>query len=242
MGELGSGNGTAYPAALDTDDTPEVNTGEAGATNNRAEVWNDFFAALVATQTEIGTDPAGSLVDMKTNMQTEHAAAGTHSIAASSLRAGQIVQIVNTQIGTVGSEVNSVIPFDDTIPQNDEGDEILTLSITPTNASNKLLIEATIFAGIAAASTIHTLVLFQDSTASALAAIAQNIAGANRNSRTHLLRHEMSAGTTSSTTFKIRAGSSVSAFVLNGVSIGAVPVRRFGGVAASSLRITEVKV
>ena len=92
MAELGAGSGTGYPGALDTDNTQETNSPAAGKTKARAEVINDLNAAVVALQTELGTDPAGSLTDVKTNLQTEHSADGTHSdITPDSIVAGGIV-------------------------------------------------------------------------------------------------------------------------------------------------------
>ncbi len=74
MAELGAGNGTSYPASLDVDNTVEVDS----STTVRADVPNDLAAAIIGVQTELGTDPAGSLTDVKTFLQTEHAADGTH--------------------------------------------------------------------------------------------------------------------------------------------------------------------
>lgn len=78
MTELGSGSGSSYPSALDTNAVLEVNSPNGSKTKARAEVPNDHGAAIVAVQTELGTDPAGSLADVKTYLQTEHAADGTH--------------------------------------------------------------------------------------------------------------------------------------------------------------------
>ena len=74
MAELGSGNGTGYPAALDVDNSVEADS----TTTARADVPNDLAAAVIAVQTELGTDPAGSLTDVKTFLQTEHSTDGTH--------------------------------------------------------------------------------------------------------------------------------------------------------------------
>lgn len=68
MAELGAGNGSDYPGALDTNNTLEVNSPNAGKTKARAEVPNDHAAALVAMQTELGTDPAGTATDLKTRL------------------------------------------------------------------------------------------------------------------------------------------------------------------------------
>ena len=74
MSELGSGSGTSYPASLDVDNSVEVDS----STTARADVPNDLAAAIIAVQTELGTDPAGSLTDVKTFLQTEHSTNGTH--------------------------------------------------------------------------------------------------------------------------------------------------------------------
>lgn len=79
MGEIGSGAGSSYPGALDTDNTVEVNSPNAGKTKARAEVPNDLAACIVAIENELGTDPAGTATDVKTRLDNEHGADGTHS-------------------------------------------------------------------------------------------------------------------------------------------------------------------
>ncbi len=93
MSEIGAGTGTSYPSTLDTDTSLEVNSPNAGKTKARAEVINDLAAAVVAVQTELGTDPAGTKTDVKTFLQTEHAANGTHTAITAS---GQITSSVAT--------------------------------------------------------------------------------------------------------------------------------------------------
>lgn len=117
---------------------------------------------------------------------------------------GRIIQQVSSTTSTSGSTATN-IPIDATAPQNTEGAEILTVSITPKNTSNRLVIEYNGFWG--ANGIAHgTAALFQDSTASALEAVGDftTTAGAQH---PVVLRHEMQAGTTSSTTFKIRGGA-----------------------------------
>ena len=79
MSEIGSGSGSSYPTALDTDNTPEVNSPAAGKTKARKEVVNDLASCIVAIETELGTNPSGTLSDVKTFLQTEHATDGTHN-------------------------------------------------------------------------------------------------------------------------------------------------------------------
>ena len=88
MAEIGTGSGSNYPASLDTDTTQEVNTPNAGRTKARAEVVNDLASAIVAIETELGTDPAGSLTDVKTYLQTEHNADATHKVSLVGMLAG----------------------------------------------------------------------------------------------------------------------------------------------------------
>lgn len=147
---------------------------------------------------------------------------------------GKVVQHVSTQTGAsaVGS---TVMPHDDTIPQNTEGDQYMTLAITPKGASNILEIEVVFHASSTAGGTMKAA-LFQDSTAGALAVGATAIPGANIPLPV-VFRHRMTAGTTSATTFKVRAGNqNGSTTTFNGAS----SARLYGGVFASSITITEM--
>ena len=143
-----------------------------------------------------------------------------------------VVQVVNVQTGAVATGT-TVMPSDDSIPQSNEGDQYMQLAISPQSASNKLKIEVVWF-GADAATNTHTLALFQDSTANALAAVELN---ATADWRTvDSFSHYMTAGTVSETTFKVRVGSAASTTTtFNGLGGG----RKFGGVAASSITITE---
>jgi len=160
----------------------------------------------------------------------------TNRFLDANMSIGSVVQVVNTTSVAMATGT-TVIPNDDTIPQNDEGTEFLTLAITPTNASNKLKIEVT---GLWTSDAAGWLIvaLFQDSTAGALAVSHDydSVATAVVN---HGLSHFMTAGTTSATTFKVRVGPHSSATVtMNGEDEG----RRFGGVLGSSITITEIAV
>jgi len=149
--------------------------------------------------------------------------------------AGKIVQIVSTQTGAVATGTTT-IPRDDTIPQNTEGTEFMTLAITPTNTSNKLQIDVIgTFSNSASLDLIGAL--FQDSTANALAACMSEVL----TTQTQILSftHRMTADTTSETTFKLRVGGNAAGTTtFNGFSSG----RSFGGVMASSITIKEISV
>ena len=148
--------------------------------------------------------------------------------------ANEVVQIVNvtSSAATTGT---TIIPFDDTIPQNTEGTEFITLAITPTNASNILHIKGSLLVGSSANAHIIAA-LFQDTTVDALAAIADYQSTANA-TKVIDINHYMVAGTTSATTFKIRVGpNSAATLTLNGNG----GTRLFGTTIKSSLSITEI--
>lgn len=116
---------------------------------------------------------------------------------------------------TTGASTTSQIPLDDTIPQNTEGAEFMTLAITPTSATNRLRIEFNANASAGGSAQGPVVALFQDTTADALQVRSTRPADSNHPSPIHLL-HDMVAGTTSATTFKIRFGrnsTSASAFI-----------------------------
>lgn len=147
----------------------------------------------------------------------------------------KIVQVVNTQTGAV-STGTTTLPLDDTIPQNTEGTEFMTLAITPTSASNLLKIE---FGGLLTNNTSVqwcAAALFQDSTVGALAVGAHIMETGTRGGMVNFT-HYMTAGTASETTFKIRAGAQQAGTTTFNGSNG---TRVYGGVVASSLTITEI--
>ncbi len=146
-----------------------------------------------------------------------------------------ILQMVSTSTTAIVDTASSVIPDDDTIPQNTEGTQILTLAITPKSASSNLLI---LFAtgGTPTGSDAAIAALFVDSTANALA--AQYIsASASAEAYSGTLEYFVASASTTSRTYKIRIGcsSSATSFKVNGNGSGRV----FGGVASTMLIIIE---
>lgn len=148
----------------------------------------------------------------------------------------KVMQVVYGSTTTYTSSA-ATIPYDDTIPQNTEGAEILTVSITPTNASNILYLEGMFQIAASGGSSHIAVALFQDSTAGALACSYHYTISTNVLLLIPLV-HKMTAGTTSATTFKVRVGASSGSVYVNGGSSG----RRGGGAVLCSLKITEVAV
>ena len=157
------------------------------------------------------------------------------TISSATFPAGHVVQVQYVQTGAVAT-TTSLIPYDDTIPQITEGAEFMTRSITPTNASNILKIEVVICCSAGGTGNGSNVALFRDSTANALAAIIDDApTGVKMNAPN--FRHYVVAGSTSATTFRVRAGCrDANTFTFNGSS----SARKFGGVLASSITVTEI--
>lgn len=210
--------GVVATVALDNLSSVAINTSLLPGTDDSIDLgssskqWKDIYFDdnIVANGTTVTAAQVGSLASV-TN---------------------QVVQIKNTQTGAVSTGATA-FPNDDTIPQITEGNEFMTLAITPKSATNLLVIEVVANLNNPSGNPLQGA-LFQDTTANAL------IASATSEEATSLmeqmvLKYYMTAGTTSATTFKFRAGGSSGTITFNGVNGS----RKYGGVALSSITITE---
>jgi hypothetical protein len=149
-----------------------------------------------------------------------------------------IVQRVSTT-STSAATGTTVMPVDDSIPQNTEGIEWMTIAITPTNSNNKLVIKSVAHQSHTTTDAFRILALFKDTDPDALAVGVSNTYREAASMAQTELRHEMVAGTTSEITFKIRGGCpSAGTMTFNGIS----GTRRFGGTLASYITVEEITV
>lgn len=195
----------------------------------------DFVMVTPVAEFNINALTADSTPDPVADYVVTYDASASGNKKALLGKIGIVAQVVNTQTGAVATST-ATIPGDDTIPQNTEGFELMTLAITPKSASSTLIIEAVVH--LASSSTTPFLVaaLFQDNTANALAAAVTTQVSAGSTTPI-VIRHKMTAGTTSATTFKVRGGAAAaSTTTFNGTAGN----RLFGGVFASSITITEI--
>jgi hypothetical protein len=151
---------------------------------------------------------------------------------------GDIISRVVTDYVAAGTTATTIAD-DDTIPQITEGAEFITAAITPVSAANFLSIRASLF--VSSTGQRASAALFQDATADALSSGQTSDLGtaAALTMRPLVIEHHMLAGTTSSTTLRLRAGpSSTSAgtLTMNGYNSSRV----HGGVARSYLRVMEM--
>ena len=148
---------------------------------------------------------------------------------------GTVLQVVSSSTGAFATGTTQ-IPIDNTIPQNTEGTEFMTLAITPRSATSKLKIEVIMQTSNSVASWC-IVALFQDSIANALATGWGYIDTATAGDCVTIVHYMTSPGT-GTYTFKVRGGpAAASTFGINGQAGVAA---RYGGTLASSITITEV--
>jgi hypothetical protein len=210
---------------------------DSGSTSEDAEMHHKCVVAgtsadrmIVGQGVQIGAsatggDPGTGKLNADTDIQIDGISI-IHGIA-------QYVEGESTTYATAGT----AMPVDDTIPQNTEGNEIVTVTITPKSATSTLVIEADVTASeTGVASYLWACAVFVDTTASAIAAAGSTIATTDRLDRLEF-KHTLSAGSTSARTYKLRCGgSSTTDIFINGDSSS----RLFGGVNVTSLTVTEI--
>lgn len=182
----------------------------------------------------LAVNPDNSTIEISSNAVRLKDSGVTAAKMAGAARVGIIVQDVFTQSGTV-STGTTIVPFDDTIPQSTEGDQVLSQAITPQSATNRLIVEADVFVASNTANLHLIAGLFRDSGANALA-VSSHWTPAIDGVAKLSLRYEVAAGSTTATTFKIRVGPSAAATVTFN---GSNAARVFGGAYLSTLRVSE---
>lgn len=126
------------------------------------------------------------------------------------------------------------IPLDDTIPQNTEGDQYLTIAFTPKYATTRLKIDVVLCQSLSGAGTT-TVALFRDSGADAIGASSLYIPATNAQAPISF-SVDVASTAAALTNFYVRAGAN-SALTLT--FNGAGGARFMGGVMSSSITVTE---
>lgn len=147
-----------------------------------------------------------------------------------------IVQVVTASTSSLLT-INTGWTADASIPQKTEGIEILTCTLTPTNANNLLIVKAFAF-GDPSGVTEAMLAIFQDAGANALTTSVGNYPSSGGWCTHTTIFYSFVAGTTSPTTIKLRAGAESNIWYINGIWSG---TRLYGGAATTYLEVMEVK-
>lgn len=127
------------------------------------------------------------------------------------------------------------IPLDDSIPQNTEGTEVLSVAITLKRPNSRVRVRFNSFCGGTAASAL-TAALFIDSGVDAVQASSGGVSG---NDRPYPLSldYEHAPGGVGPFTYKVRAGPGTAG---TGRLNGLHNARRYGGAARATLVVEEI--
>ena len=157
-------------------------------------------------------------------------------VALSAL-SGSIVKSVYSE-NSAFTSTNAVIPFDDTIPQNTEGIEILSASITPISSSNKIRVRVSLYTGAGVNGSVTGIFsVFRDSISNALFATSKYNAASYQTNHIEFEFYDLPSSV-SPITYKVRIGTNAST---EPITINGTNSRKFGGVARCTLVLEEIK-
>ena len=194
-------------------------------------------ADIATAQGVLGmTTFAGTLVDDATATDARATLGIDAALVKSLMPSGSVINSVYAESSTYASST-ATIPVDNTIPQDTEGVEVLTGTITPSSSGSKIRVRVVIPVTSPTGQSV-TIALFRDSVANALCATGSS-EGVSPGPEAVPLSYEYAAGSTSAVTLKVRVGSSAGgAFGINGDNTG----RIYGGVSRATMIIEEIKV
>ena len=153
---------------------------------------------------------------------------------------GKVVQVKYVDVKTVLTG-STTMPHDNTIPQITEGNEYLTLAITPTTTSNALLIEVQVMISSNTGENLIIAIFNTDVHATDAQAVSALYTDPAENTTTQCLtiQYYYIPGITSATTWRLRCGTHEAGTTnINGGNSN----QKFGGKANTSMTITEVEV
>jgi hypothetical protein len=160
-----------------------------------------------------------------------------NSGTATGFGGGKVLQIQSALSATFAS-TTTTMGFDDTIPQNTEGVELVTLAFTPLSTGSKLLFiyggNFNMGAGGGVVSPLR-IAMFVDSTANAFAAGTATVEGGGTRVDSSWTFHLEANSSTSARTYKMRWAKHSSTAYVNGDTSN----RFFGGLLNSGFYVIE---
>ncbi len=144
---------------------------------------------------------------------------------------GKLLQVQRATVGKLST--TTVIPDDDTIPQNTEGIEAMTIAFTPLSGTSTLYFEVCSVLRVGSPAR-GTAALFVDTTADAIACRRVWTTLQPKISR---FSYSVVSGSTSARTYKVRIGADLGTLTNHAISADDAG----GSAVLSSLKITEVE-
>ncbi len=241
--ELADGSISADKLAVDL--SAQLSLADGSVTTNKlasaavtsAKLADDAVTAAKAAadmingQTAVTVAKAGSML-----LVWDVDAAELRSITVGNLHpSGSVVQAVYAESNAY-VKLSGQIDFDDTIPQITEGDQLLTVSITPKYSDSKVLVT---FTGSVDSDPDDevTGALFRDAVSNAVSATVIRTGGVPK---VILIEYRDAPATTSAITYQVRAGTdNLSAeYSFNGTCSGG---RKLGGAQRGVLIAREIR-
>ena len=192
---------------------------------------------MTTAQRDAIVSPATGLEIYNTTTNTKNIFNGTSWTSD----VGHVIKVTVSQFPGVAT-TTGFIPFDNTIPQNTEGGEFMTISFTPKLANSLLIVEAyaNFNCGAPGNDGPPTGALFKNIDTDAFAAScgATTFGGSASQINSLFVKGFLLATSLTPITFRFRAGGPGAGWThtFNGAST----ISRYGGVSASYIQVTEV--
>ncbi|WP_374280149.1 hypothetical protein [Desulfovibrio sp.] len=134
------------------------------------------------------------------------------------------------------SSTTAVIPFDDTIPQINEGAQLMSASITPKSTNSKIDVDITLHVTCYNGATWLLAAAFKDSAPDAIVSGVVTNGGAGQFETLRLRLPALQLGDTAAHTISVRVGTNNNSYP---ISVNGQSSRLLGGSLVSSIVLTE---